>query len=237
MLERHGKFFPPSFNVMDEDVVDPSEKDGLVDVTGFRMLDHDLPRCPALGEQTLSDCHLLDDVSCFVEVQSDAMQVTSVACLVPLGTGYLVLVSLELKPTRIFFALAFFPFAGPSLVHEDKLGCDVVEDIGLCNVTDKLLETRCQPSRVFRMGNVRFGDTGLCEHFLEGVLGDRLAVQTLKLLNSIGQRERVVLLDCSVSPTTKVLKVRLADAGEASSLLMAIVSALDNVPNNIVVDA
>ena len=61
LLERHGDIFPPPFNVMDEDVVDPSEKDGLVDVTGFRMLNHDLPRCPALGDQTLSDCRLLDD--------------------------------------------------------------------------------------------------------------------------------------------------------------------------------
>ena len=61
LLERHGEIFPPSFNVRDEDVVDPSEKDGLVDVTRFRMLDHDLPRCPPLGDQTLSDCRLLDD--------------------------------------------------------------------------------------------------------------------------------------------------------------------------------
>ena len=87
------------------------------------------------------------------------------------------------------------------------------------------------------MGGDRLGNAGLCEHFLEGVLGDRLVVQTLQLLNGIGQRERVVLLDCSVNPSTKVLKVRLAEAGEASSLLIAIVSALDNVSNNIVVDA
>ena len=130
------------------------------------------------------------------------------------------------------------PFVDPSLVHvEQKLGWDVVEDSGLRDVTDKLLVTHCQPSRVFRIGGDRLGNAGLCEHFLECVLGDRLVVQTLQLLNGIGQRERVVLFDCSVNPSTKVLKVRLAEAGEASSLFMAIVSALDNVSNNKVVDA
>ena len=61
LLERHSKIFPPSLNVRDKDEVDPSEKDVLVAVTGFGVLDNCIPRCPPFSDQTVSDGHLLDD--------------------------------------------------------------------------------------------------------------------------------------------------------------------------------